>query len=379
MDIRILVNSRHLPESFRGYGQYARQLLHALNVHGRKFTYTFVTPSLPSDLSAPIVSERAVVRTLPFGRLPTRVLRVAHWERVLFPRLVNSLRPDLVHNLAPGLVPRLLGTPTVTTVHDAIDEPRLRARRQPLRWLHLRLVHRMIRASDALCTVSHSARDEIASALGLNASRIAVIPPGASERHPEEDKRSPTLPQRLGELSGRKYVLYVGSDLPHKNVGRLIAAFRDARLEQHGWTLVLCGRDFRASPTSANCHGVAHVGYVTEAEKHALYANAGALALPSLAEGFGLPVLEALAAGCPVVASDIPVVREVAGECAVFCDASSVHSLSAALHRVTGDSVLSERLRSLGPARARRFQWQSSVASPESLYERTVAAGGSLR
>lgn len=367
----VLVNARHLGDDATGYGQYARQLLHAVRAHGAAFQYVFATPTRPPDLGPIDPQDRVRVEVAQWALLPFHGGRVASWDVISFPRVARRLQPAVVHHLAPCLSPAL-GLPTVTTVHDTIEQ------RFPRSLAHSLYQQRALRRaleSDVLCVVTESARDDLTRDTGLSPGRAAVVRHGCNPAQ----LGLPCLPLPEGggfsQLHGHPYFLYLGSDYPHKNLEGLLAAFRIVVAAVPECRLALCGRAFSALRWRRGPGpGVVPVGRVSEDEKAALYQHAVGLVLPSFAEGFGLPVLEALAIGCAVVASDIPAVREIAGPCAVWFSPCDTGSMARALLRVLREPGTAEGLRRRGEARARLFDWQSSVVGLEQAYRSAIAA-----
>jgi glycosyltransferase involved in cell wall biosynthesis len=364
----VLVNARHLGDDAIGYGQYARQLLQAFSAYGAAFEYVFAAPVCPDGLDIANLSSHVRLRVIPWVRFPSRGARIAYWDTISFPRFAHPLKPALVHQLAPCITP--FNTPTVTTVHDVIEA------RFPRSLPHSLYFHMAIRKalkSECVCAVSESARDDLAKATGLPPERIVVVHHGHNPAHLNLP-RCP-LPQagHFRALHGRPYFLYVGSDYPYKNLQRLLLAFGKVQAVASECRLALCGRAFDAGRWhSAHHPGVVPIGYVTEDEKLALYQNARALVLPSLVEGFGLPVLEALTAGCAVVASGIRAVKEIAGESAIFFDPYDTESLAEALLRALREPGVIEHLRRQGPDRARLFDWRDTVSKLEQVYQGVI-------
>ncbi|HUR82108.1 MAG TPA: glycosyltransferase family 1 protein, partial [Thermoanaerobaculia bacterium] len=214
------------------------------------------------------------------------------------------------------------------------------------------MMRRALRKSVHVLTVSEAAKASILEAFPCDPSKISVTPNGIDaiffERGPAE--------------SGR-YFLYVGNDKPHKNVSALIDAFRSIE----GAELVLAGGEF------ARYRGIPRVraeGFVSIEKLAALYRGAIALVMPSLEEGFGLPVAEAMACGTPVIASDIPSLREVSGGAALH-----TNDFAAAMRRVINDETLRAELSAKGRERARRFTWRRCAELTAEAYRRAGTRG----
>jgi glycosyltransferase involved in cell wall biosynthesis len=252
------------------------------------------------------------------------------WEFHTLPRLARSARDSVVHFPAAPPPPYVTG-PTVTTVHDATLIFRPEWGSSAGRHIYRRFLTRQRARSNAWqLTPSLAARNDLRLA-GFADSRIIVASPPAY---------TPTGDAELPEMVADDYLLYVGTREPRKNLANLIEAvgMMDTDVSQ----LVIAGRagwNAAAAPTFAGRVQVLYLGSISDGALASLYAQARAVVLPSLYEGFGLPVAEALAFGRPVVCSDIPAVREVAGAAAHYFNPRDVDSMVAALERALADDV----------------------------------------
>jgi glycosyltransferase involved in cell wall biosynthesis len=275
-------------------------------------------------------------------------------------------RCDVVHT--PDLVPPPTRQPLVLTVHDlvALEHAELHPPRSYLVQRH-QLAAAATRAT-VVIAVSQATADAL-TVRGVDPDRIVVAPNGVT-----------ALPRPRPELAppGR-FLLAVGSLTPRKGLDTLLAAFARAHLPCD-LRLVLAGPPgFRAETVTAaiarhDLEGRVDVlGRVTDERLAALYAACTAVCVPSIAEGFGLPILEAAAAGAPVIASDIAVFREVAGEAACFARPRDARAWSGVLERVVGDKELRDDLRERGFGVARTYTWDRAATLTRSAYERAVA------
>jgi glycosyltransferase involved in cell wall biosynthesis len=215
-------------------------------------------------------------------------------------------------------------------------------------------------------TGTQAAAGELVHYLKLAPERVRVVPYGTGPAVPADEGAL----GRFG-LSGRSYVLWVGSLEPRKGVGTLVEAV--ARLPAAKRPLlVLAGyQGWKVPPPSGE--GVRRLGEVTDAELQALYAGATAFCFPSLHEGFGLPVLEAMAAGVPVIASDIPAVREVAGDAALLAPPGEAAKWAEAIEAaVSMDALRREALVEGGRQRAARFTWRATAEQTLEVYRQLV-------
>ncbi|HSB62898.1 MAG TPA: glycosyltransferase family 1 protein [Thermoanaerobaculia bacterium] len=161
------------------------------------------------------------------------------------------------------------------------------------------------------------------------------------------------------------YLLFLGNDKPHKNLDGLLGAWLRVRAANSSLSLVLAG----VEPARALPEGAKAVGWVPEEDLPALLAGARALVLPSFAEGFGLPVLEAQAAGTPVACSDLPALREAAGDAAVYFDPTDAASIATVLTALLGDEEKRSLLRKRGRERAAQFTWRRAAERTAKIYE----------
>jgi glycosyltransferase involved in cell wall biosynthesis len=217
--------------------------------------------------------------------------------------------------------------------------------------------------ADMLIAVSEFTKGQVVSLLGVDASKVVVVRHGI---------RPLAYPPRAGQPR-EKVVLHVGAIQTRKNVARLVEAFE--RLEPD-WRLALAGsfgygaERIRARiESSAARERISVLGYVDSDELAAWYARAAIFAFPSLDEGFGMPVLEAMAGGAPVLTSNRSALPEVAGDAAVLVDPEDTEALIEALRGMADDEVLRQELAARGMARARLFTWEKAVRETWDVYE----------
>jgi glycosyltransferase involved in cell wall biosynthesis len=264
-----------------------------------------------------------------------------------------------IHDLQYMAVPELLSWPVRTATHGLVS---LAARR----------AHRIIAVSDA-------GKQEIVTGLGIEPERVDVVPNGV--------RPAPSTPSTAGvherhRLGRRRMVLSVATNLPHKNLPALIKALALIDPEKRP-LLVLAGHgtDDQALRAQANAAGVTDdvrlLGGLSTDSLDSLYAVADCLVLPTLHEGFGLPVLEAMARSVPVVCSEIPALREVAGSAALYFDPRAPEQIAARLAEAMADVGLAERLREQGPKRAAEFSWAAAAEGTLKSYGRALTTPSS--
>jgi len=300
-------------------------------------------------------------------------------EQAMLPRLARRRRWDLVHSLA-NRGPRWAGTASVLTVHDVIFFHQRTMSAVSTYGMRL-AVRAAVSGADALITVSEAAAGEIAATLGVDRGRIVPIPHGPGQDPVEPDPEA-EVRRRFG-LEGARVVLCVAAKRRHKNQELLIDALGHLPPDVH---LVLAGHDegygnelaLRASE-AGRAERVHLLDYVPDRELEALWAMAACAAFPTLAEGFGLPVLEAMRRGVPVACSDASSLPEVAGDAALLFDPGDARAITAAIERVLGDPAQAARLRAAGLERAALFTWAATARATAASYERALAPAALTR
>ena len=219
--------------------------------------------------------------------------------------------------------------------------------------------------SDIIITVSRFTASQVESLLKIEPARLRVIPHGA---------RRIAAPAAPGHRE--RTILFVGAIQKRKNVTRLVQAFEQAALN---WRLVLAGSNgFGAEETlqkiemSPRRRDIDVLGYVSDAALDDLYRRASIFAFPSLDEGFGMPVLDAMAYGVPVLTSNVSALPEVAGDAALLVDPTDVQAIAQGLNQLTGDETLRGHFAQRGVARSREFNWERAVEETWKVYRELV-------
>jgi glycosyltransferase involved in cell wall biosynthesis len=323
---------------------------------------------LPTDRGPrpePPGSPAAPTRRLAWpGRLLTRA-----WVTLRRPALPAELleRLDLVHATSAA-VPPVRGRPLVATVHDLAFRHYPEAYPAAGRRYHDRSARIVAGEAARVLVPSESTARDLAELYGVDRGRVTITPLGVEVSDEPDHAGARRL---LGELGVRgPFLLAVGTLEPRKNLPRLLAAFGEVtdELPDH-WLVVVgpVGWGPRLRPTWDSVR-VKLAGRVGDRLLHALYQAADGLAYPSLYEGFGLPVLEAMANGTPVLTSDCSSLPEVAGGAALLVDPLDRSAIAAGLVRLAGDTTLRDRLTEAGRRRAAGFSWRATAAATWATY-----------
>jgi glycosyltransferase involved in cell wall biosynthesis len=318
---------------------------------------------------------------LPAVTVPVNARNRVQWvlgEQTLLPRLAAREGVDLVHSLA-STAPLWGRFRRVVTVHDLIYA-RFPEAHSGIRDKGMRvLVPQAARRSDRVIADSHSTRDDLVEMLGVPAARIDVVPLGLGgvKRETPLTERETRTRFELGE---RSVLLSLSAKRPHKNLLALIGAFARIPAERRP-LLVLPGyptwheAELRARAATAGiAEDVRFLSWLSGEELEGLWALAEAFVFPSLYEGFGLPVLEAMARGVPVACSNASSLPEVAGDAALLFDPHDEAAIAEALRRLLDDPPLRESLRARGLVRVKEFTWERTARLTLESYRRTLAS-----
>jgi glycosyltransferase involved in cell wall biosynthesis len=341
----------------------------------------------PADMrfTAFINREAAAAGDGPWGELlpavtvPVHARSRAQWvlgEQTLLPVLAARERVEMMHSMA-STAPLWGRFRRVVTVHDLIYA-RFPEAHAGLRDKGMRvLVPGAVRRSDRVIADSQSTREDLVTLLGVAAERIDVVPLGLGTVRRDAPLAEVDVRARFG-LGERPVLLSLSAKRPHKNLLALLGALAQIAAVDRP-VLVVPGyptaheAELRARAEALELAGdVRFPAWVSEAELEGLWSIARAFVFPSLYEGFGLPVLEAMARGVPVASSNASSLPEVAGEAALLFEPRDESAIAQALRRVMGDEALRERLRALGLARAREFTWERTARLTLDSYGRAL-------
>ncbi len=371
--MRIGINTFALSDKLgmAGSGRYILGLVHALVElnHGHELILFGNTDNLH-------LLPSGNCRRVDCGRPTTaRPLRLV-WEQSMLPLMARRYALDLLHS--PVFVaPLALPCASVVTILDmtwfSLPEQHTRTKGAYFR----SMIPRSIRRATRVLAISEATRQDIISVIGTPAKRVTVTHLGV-----DLDRFRPDAAQsRIGEIKARygihqPSVLFVGKLEPRKNLPVLIEAFSSIAQEFPEHQLVLAGNPgwdyetiYEAATRTPCAERIRFTGFVGEDDLPMLYAGADLFVYPSSYEGFGFPVLEAMACGAPVITSDVSSLPEVAGDAGLLIDPRDVDALAMAMRRVLADSELRQQMRARGLEQARRFTWEETAQHTVEAYE----------
>lgn len=354
-----------------GLGRYTQELMTALLALDSENEYVAFY-NRPSDARVDPPLDRLPHITTDLATKPWRMTALlSHFVRVPQDRMFPEI--DLFH-ATDHLLPRLARVRSVFTLHDLVFRFYPHTHKALNRWFLTLMMPRFLKAADAVIAVSeHSKRDAI-QIYGIDEAKITVIYEGVHARFRRESADSMAAVRHRYGLPER-YILSVGTIEPRKNLTSLLEAYHNLKKGRSESGLVIVGKKgwlyadfFRRLHELGLEDEVLFPGFVPDDDLPAFYSAADLFVFPSLYEGFGLPVLEALACGTPVVASNTASLPEVAGEAALLVDPSSVEALVRAMLDVLNSSELRDDLRARGPIQAAKFTWQRAARETLAVY-----------
>jgi glycosyltransferase involved in cell wall biosynthesis len=341
-----------------GIASYVRGLTHALAQIDKENKYTVLVNN--AVLSGSITADN-------FSFLRTNIKWMSLQEQWQLPRLLKSLKPDLFHATS-FVVPLWHKGRTVITIHDLIHAvfPQYYGLLQKIYYDFI--LKNALKRACAIIADSGSTKNDLVSYFGIKADQIRVIHLAASDQFKllsDVNKKAADLPD--------KFILYVGSRKKYKNLSGLFEAFGQFKLnDQQGYHLVISGEIDLETKVLAERSGIKDwLVYAGRREGSALvnaYNAASLFVFPSLYEGFGLPPLEAMACGTPVITSNVSSLPEVVGQAAILVDPNNIQELAGAMNKVLNDPTLAADLRQKVLARAHEFSWGKCARETLEVY-----------
>jgi glycosyltransferase involved in cell wall biosynthesis len=371
--MNIVLDARTVGRRFSGVGFYVLELVRAFSALDLEHRFHLLVHGDTALDDLPMDGRRfqlhrtnASSESHPWGDL---------WEEIVLPRLAVQWGADVLHGPAFLIPLHRTRIPSVVTIHDlvAFTHPRTIPWKYAayMRW---RIRH-AVRAAQSIICDSESAKRDVMRFLGASPESIATIHLGVAEHfRPQTRERIQEVCRRY--RLERPYILFVGNVEPRKNLPNLVRAFRILRQESKEIDLAVAGQIAWKSKAAVDelssedvQSAVRFCGYIPTEDLPALYSGAEAFVFPTLWEGFGLPVLEAMACGAPVVASKLPPIEEIAGGAAIFVDPHSPESIASGIRRALGGAVPRAEWGRRGIERAARFSWMDTARKTLQVYE----------
>lgn len=367
---KIVIDGRMINES--GIGRYIRNLISNLQLIDKENDYFIL--HLKKDFDSLKYSENF-----------HKVLADFSWygikEQIEILGLLKLLKPDLTH-FPHFNTPIFYQGKFVVTIHDLIHQHFSMQRtttRGPIIYKVKKLGYRIVfknalSKSSKILVPSRFVKSQLITDWQIQPEKIVVTLEGADKEIIEKCRMSDIECKTLLRKLNIKmpYIFYVGNVHPHKNVEGLIREFREIRAKYPELQLVLAGADhyfWQRLKKENQIEGVIYTGFVTDGQLVALYKNAEAFVMPSLEEGFGIPLLEAMACGCPIVSSNAGSLKEVGGEAALYFNPVVRGDLGSKVSMVLGSSKIREELVSKGRDRVKLFSWKKLARQTHQVYE----------
>lgn len=360
----ILIDAR---ESGTSTGRYIDKLIEYMHAKNPGYKITVLTHSARLGYIRSIAPK--------FEVAPTRYKEFSFGEQIGLLRQINKLSPDLVH-FGMTQQPILYRGKVVTTMHDLTTTRFVDPDKNRLIFLVKQVVYKLVtkivaKKSQAIITPSEYVKDDVARYARVNSRKITVTYEAADKI---EDS-----PKPIEDLVGKEFIMYVGRSFPHKNLKRLVDAMHLLQQEFPGLRLVLAGkkdRGYKKLERYAHDTGAKRVvftGFVTEAELRWLYENTLTYVFPSLSEGFGLPGLEAMVHGAPVVSSSATCLPEIYKDGAVYFDPENKQDIADVIKLIVADPKHRQKLNENGKKVSSAYSWKKTAEDTLAVYDSVLS------
>jgi glycosyltransferase involved in cell wall biosynthesis len=358
---RIVIDAR---ESGTSTGRYIDKLIEHLHLLRPDFEITVLTKTPRLDFMNEIAAG--------FDVIPSDFEEFTFAEQLGFKKQLNGLGADLVH-FGMTQQPVLYRGRSITTVHDLTTLRFTNPAKNRLAFKLKQIVYgqvlrRAAHKSAAIITPSQFVKDDLVDYAGINPEKVSVTYEAADEI------TDPPVPTEA--LLGTQFLLYVGRPTPHKNLGRLIEAYKQLKAEHPELKLALAGKldaNYRRYQESS-IDGLVFTDFVSDGQLKWLYENCASYVFPSLSEGFGLPGLEAMLHGAPVVSSNATCLPEVNGDAAHYFDPLDTQAIADAINEVLTDKDLRESLIAKGHEQVKKYSWQRTAEQTLEIYQRILGS-----
>ena len=361
---RIVIDGRTLRDG--STGRYVERLLIYLQQLDK--TNDYVVLLKPEDMDSWQPDNKRFVKAA------CGVKEYTFAEQLAYPKLLKQHRPDLVHFIMTHQ-PILYRGRTVTTIHDLTT---IRFYNRTTNWLvfkikqvvYMAVTWIVARKSKQLITPTKFVKDDVAKFTHVKPGKITVTYEAADKLDAKAES--------VKGLHPGKYIMYVGRPLPHKNLGRLLEAYKQLKQERPDLQLALVGKDhplydrFKQQVEAEDIKDVFFTGFASDGQLRWLYENTAAYVFSSLSEGFGLPALEAMLYGAPVISSSATCLPEVYGEAAYYFNPLDIDDMAAKIAEVLDNKKLRQRLTEAGPAQAAKYSWKRMTEQTLEVYNKVL-------
>lgn len=360
-----------------GIGRYVRELVAAVgrvaseDAAYRLFVAGASKRTMPEDVPTGFAWYPTPIKPVWWARI---------WHRARLPLPVEAIvgRVNLFHATDFVLPPTLPSTRTILTVHD-LSFVRVPESASPSLKRYLdQVVPRSVRRADLVLADSQATKDDIVDLYGLSPDRIRVLLSGVDVSFKPSSVVFMTIRKKYN-LPDRPYLFSIGTVQPRKNYVRLVQALALLRSRGHDLSLVIAGGKgwledpiYSAIRDSGMQEYVHFIGFADEQDLPALYTHAECFVFVSLYEGFGLPILESMGCGTPVVTSNVSSLPEVTGDAGLMVDPYDIEAIADAITRILEDSALRDTLTARGLARVKQFTWENSARQLIDIYRQTL-------
>lgn len=373
--MRIVIDARMYRES--GIGRYLRNLINKLAFLDKENEYFILLLKNEYD--------SLVYHTERFHKVLADLKWYGIGEQVELPKILNKLEPDLVH-FPHFNVPFFYKGKFIVTIHDLIHQHFSLQRATThgtiiykLKQLGYKKVFlKAVINSEKILVPSNFVKDQLIRQWNIDEGKILVT-------HEAVDDKILTIESKIKQEEIDKvmdkmkikppYIFYVGNAHPHKNIEGLIKVFLILKRRYKNLSLVLSGQDnyfWKKIKSENQNNGIIYTGFVTDQELVALYKSAKAFVMPSIEEGFGIPILEAMGSSCPVISSDRGALREVGGDAALYFDPESLEDMIKKISDVLEDETLRKGLVNRGVKRVKDFSWEKLAKQTLEVYKKCV-------
>jgi len=368
--MKILIDARFYGLENAGIGRYVVNLLENLQRQDKRNEYLVLLRKKYFDKLSLAANFRKVLVDIPHYSLE---------EQIKLPSLIRSQKPDICH-FPHFNIPVFYQGKFVVTIHDLIKHTSRgisTTTRTP--WLYLvkylgyKIVFKKaVRNACKIIVPSQEVKNELSKTYGVPAQKVVAIYEGVEEKF-KPVKQDAKILTKYGIV--KPFVIYTGSVYPHKNIERLLYAIKQVNSRKDLALVVSCARDvfwkrLRKKVKEIGVEKFVNLaGFIPDEDLVLIYGQASAFVFPSLSEGFGLPGLEAMSAGVPLICSDIPVLRDVYGEAALFFNPYDPKDMAKNIAKVVKDSKLRENLVKKGIAQSKKYSWEKMATQTLKIYE----------